>query len=64
MGKYCSGDSVYEGERLSLDINMNTKYVYLRNIHATRMKKPRKSCFANVMKIRVCERGVKYLASP
>ena len=29
--------------------------MYLQeNIHTTRMKKPRKSCFANVMKIRVC----------
>ena len=50
------------GQRLSLDINISTKYVYIRKYrHTTRMKKPGKSDFANVMKIRVCECSVKYI---
>ena len=52
-------------QRLNLDINVSTKYVYVRkHTHPTRMKKPRKSCFANVMKIRVCECSVKYVTLP
>ena len=53
-------------QRLSLDISNSTKYVYVRtseNVH-TRMKKPWKSCFANVMKIRVCECRVKCVTLP
>ena len=50
---------------LSLDINISAKYVYVRkHAHTTRMKKPRKSCFANVKKTRVCECSVKYIILP
>ena len=39
MGKYCSGDSVYEEERLSLDINMSRKYVYVRKHKQNKIEK-------------------------
>ena len=45
--------------RLSLGINLSTKYAHAESIHAARMKKPRKSCFANGMQIRVWECIVK-----
>ena len=36
-------------QRLSLNINISTKYVYVRKYtHTTSMKKPRKLCFENV----------------
>ena len=53
--------NLFDRQRLSLDIDIRTKYVYVRkHKHTTRIKKPQKSCFSNVMKISVCECSVKY----
>ena len=54
-----SASCTHVRQRVSLDINLSTKYVYVRKHgHTSRMKKPRKSCYPNVIKIRcasVCE---------
>ena len=53
----------HKWQRLSLDINISTKYGDVRkHTHITRMKKPGK--FGDVMKIRVCECNVKYVILP